>query len=93
MKSRLSACDTNPIDPAFERVKAIQNVVQRNRMKVFRMKNKRVVMAIGTAEIAVRKKEDRTDLPTPIYKGGLQKTFDLSPHLSLLIERDLQQVG
>jgi hypothetical protein len=71
MKSRLPPCNTNPIDPAFERVKATQNVFQRDRMKLFRMKNERVVMAIGTAEIAVRKKEDRTDLPTPIYKGGL----------------------
>jgi hypothetical protein len=84
MNSRFSPCDTNPIDPAFERVEATQNVFQRDRMKLFRMKNERVVMAIGTAEIAVRKKEDRTNLPAPIYKRGLQKTFDLSPHLFLL---------
>jgi hypothetical protein len=83
MEGGLPACDANPIDPTPEGVKTAQNVLKGQGMVLFRMKNERVVVAIGTTEVAVRKEEDRTDLPGPIDKGGLQKTFDLDPHLSL----------
>jgi len=71
MKGRLSTCDTNPIDPTLKRVEATQNVFKRDRTILFRMKNERVVMAVRTAEIAIRKEEHRADFPWPIHKGGL----------------------
>jgi hypothetical protein len=35
------------------------------------MKNERVVMAVRTAEVAVRKEENRAKFSWPIHKGGL----------------------
>jgi hypothetical protein len=88
MEGRLPACDANPIDPTPERMKTPQNVFQRQGMILFRMENERMVVAIGAPEVAVREEKDRADLPGPIDKGGLQKTFNLDPHLSLLAGRD-----
>jgi len=90
MEGGFPACDADPVDPTLERVKTAQNVSKGQGMIRFRMKNERVVVAIGATEVAVREEEDRTDLPGPIDKGSLQKTFDLDPHLSLLGGRDFR---
>ena len=83
VEGRLPACDANPVDPTPEGMETAQNFFNRQGMILFRMKNERMVVAIGATEVAVREEEDRTDLPGPIDKGGLQKTFNLDPHLSL----------
>jgi hypothetical protein len=93
MEGWLPACDANPIDPTPERMKTAQNVFKGQGMILFRMKNERMIVAIGATEVAVRKEEDRTNLPHPIDKGGLQKTFNLDPHLSLLGGRDFSEPG
>jgi hypothetical protein len=41
------------------------------------MKYEEVVVAVRTAEVAVRKEENRTDFPWPIDKRSLYKSFDL----------------
>jgi len=71
MKGGLSACDANPVDPTLKRVEVTQNLFKRDRAIFFRMKNERVVMAVRTTEIAIRKEEHRADFPWPIHKGGL----------------------
>jgi hypothetical protein len=71
MKSRLSARDANSIDPTLKRVEVTQNVFKRDRTILFRMENEGVVMAVRTAEIAIRKEKHRADFPWPIHKGGL----------------------
>jgi hypothetical protein len=63
MKGRLSTCDTNPIDPTLKRVEVTQNFFERDRTILFRMENEGVIMAVWTAEIAIRKEENRADLP------------------------------
>ena len=71
MKGRLSARDTNSVDPTLKRVEVTQNVFQRDRTVLFRMKNEGVIMAVRAAEIAIRKEEHRADFSWPIHKGGL----------------------
>jgi hypothetical protein len=71
MKGRLSPCETNPIDPTLKRVEASKNLFKWNRKILLRMKNERVVMAVRTAEVAVRKEENRAKFSWPIHKGGL----------------------
>jgi hypothetical protein len=70
MKSRLSPCEANPVDPTLKRAKASKNLFKWNRKILLWMKNERVVMAVWTPKVAIRKEENRTNFPWPIYKGG-----------------------
>jgi len=63
MEGGFSACQADPIDPSLERFKAIENVSERDRFELLWMKDERMVMAVGTAEVAVGKEENRADLP------------------------------
>jgi hypothetical protein len=80
MEGWLSTRQANPINPIFIRTKVTQNVFKGNRSILVRVKNERVVMAVGATEVAMGKKKHRTDLSWPIRKGGLQKSFDLRHH-------------
>jgi hypothetical protein len=40
-----------------------------------------MVMAVQTAQIAVRQKEDRTDLLLAVYKGGFYESLDFEHSL------------
>ena len=93
MESGLSPCEANPIDPTLKRVEANENLFKWNRKILIRMKNERVVVAIWTAEVAVRKEEDRADFPWPIHKGGFQKSLDLSHRLNPSADRDVDSTG
>jgi hypothetical protein len=70
MEGRFSACEADPINPILKRKEVSQNVIEWNRRISLWLKDERVVMAVRTAEIAVREEEDRTDFPWPIHKGG-----------------------
>jgi len=41
------------------------------------MRNKRMVMAIGTTKVAIRQKEDRTNPAVPVQKRGFEKSLDI----------------
>jgi hypothetical protein len=71
MKGGLSACKADAIYPILERSEAILNIGERNRSILFGMKNEGVVMAVGTAKVAVRQKEHGADLSWPIHERGL----------------------
>ena len=71
MEGRLTSGHTDAIHPSFERVKALQSILERDGAVLFRMEDQRMIMAIGTPEIAGGEKEHRTDLPRPIDKRRL----------------------
>jgi hypothetical protein len=41
------------------------------------MRDKRMVMTIGTTEVAIRQKEDRTNPAWPVQKRGFEKSLDI----------------
>jgi hypothetical protein len=71
IESWLPTGDANPVDPTLERMETAQNLFKWDRLILFRMKNERMIVTIRAAEITGREEEDRTDLPSPIDKGGL----------------------
>ena len=91
MKSGLSSRETNPIDPALKRTESAENGFERNRTIPLRIKDERMIMAVRTAEIAIRKEENGTNLPGPIDEGSFQKSFDLDVHIEFSGDRELMQ--
>jgi hypothetical protein len=71
MKGRLSPCEADPIDPTLKRAKASKSLFKWNRKILLRMKDKKVVMAVWTPKVAIRKEENRANFSWPIHKGGL----------------------
>jgi len=49
-------------------VEAVNDLFERESREPLWMENKRVVMAIWATEVAVRKKDYRTEFPWPIQK-------------------------
>ena len=70
MKGRLSTGEANPIDPTLKSAEASKNVFKWNCKILLRMENEGVIMAVWTAEVAIRKKENRAEFPWPLDKGG-----------------------
>jgi hypothetical protein len=70
MKGRLSTCEANPIDPTLKSAEASENLFKWNCKILLRMENEGVVMAVWTAEVAIRKEEHRADFSRPIHKGS-----------------------
>jgi len=71
MEGWLTSGHTDTIHPSFEPAKALQSILERDGAVLFRMEDQRMIMAIGTPEIAGGEKEHRTDLPRPIDKRRL----------------------
>jgi hypothetical protein len=57
-------------------VKALEGALERDGAVLLRMEDQRMIMTVGASEIAVRKKENRADLPGPIDKRRLEKSLD-----------------
>jgi hypothetical protein len=93
MEGRFSTREADPINPVPKRKEVSQNVIEWNGRISLRLKNKRVVMAVRTTEIAVGEEEDRADFPWPIHKGGFQKSLDLSHRLNPSADRDMDSTG
>jgi len=70
MQGGFSTRKANPINPILKGKEAGQNVIKRDRRIPLWVKNKGMVMAVWTAEIAVREEENRADFPWPIHEGS-----------------------
>jgi len=77
-QSGFSTCNADPVDPTAKGLQPAQHIFQWNRRVPFRMKDKRMIMAVRAAKIAAGKKKDGAEFSWPIQKGGFQKSFDLN---------------
>jgi hypothetical protein len=57
VQGRLSTCDANPVNPISKGAEAIEDIFKWNRRISLRVENERVVMAIGTAKVAMGKED------------------------------------